>query len=203
MRELLQITMISYVQERLVEDGRRDRVLCVFNELPELQKIPTNPKFVFAHIMLPHAPYIFGPNGESVVPGNSLDGMPWDPRKAHLDQIKFANQKINTLVKSLLSYNSNSIIIIQGDTGSYFENSYGSSSNKVVIERMSNLNAIYMPKNSYDSFKEISTPVNTFRIIMNEIFDENYEILPDKMYWSDSNSPYLHEDVTKLLQDTM
>ena len=129
--------------------------------------------------------------------------MPWDPRKAHLDQIKFANQKINTLVKSLLSYNSNSIIIIQGDTGSYFENSYGSSSNKVVIERMSNLNAIYMPKNSYDSFKEISTPVNTFRIIMNEIFDENYEILPDKMYWSDSNSPYLHEDVTKLLQDTM
>tara|TARA_A100001037_G_C15121655_1_gene624134 strand:- start:677 stop:2266 length:1590 start_codon:yes stop_codon:yes gene_type:complete len=203
MRELLQITMLSYVQERLVEEGRRDRVLCVFEELPELQKIPTNPKFVFAHIMLPHAPYIFGPNGESITPGNSLDGMPWEPRKAHVDQIKFANQKIITLLNSILTYNTNSIIIIQGDTGSSFENDWNSPSNELIIERMSNLNAIYMPDNNYSYFEETTTPVNTFRIIMNEIFDKNYEMLPDKMYWSTSNLPYLHDDVTQLLEDTL
>ena len=68
---------------------------------------------------------------------------------------------------------------------------------------MSNLNAIYMPDNNYSSFEETTTPVNTFRIIMNEIFDKNYEMLPDKMYWSTSDLPYLHDDVTQLLEDTL
>tara|TARA_B110000014_G_C19967657_1_gene500877 strand:- start:33 stop:866 length:834 start_codon:yes stop_codon:yes gene_type:complete len=198
-RELIQITMLSYVQERLVEQGRRDRVLCVFDEIPLLDEKFSSPKFIFAHIMLPHAPYIFGPNGENVTPGNSLNDEPWDSKKAHIDQIKFANKKLITLIDKILLQNPNSIIILQGDTGSAFNGDWNNPSNDLIIERMSSLNAIYFPDGNYDSVKNMNTPINTFRIIFNEFFDTNYSSLEDKMYWSTGNLPYLHDDVTNLL----
>ena len=199
MRELQHITMLGYFQEKLVEQGRRDRVLCVFDELPTLNQKFSSPKFVFAHIMLPHAPYIFGPNGENVNPGISLDDKPWDPKKAHLDQLKFANKKIRILVDTLLSQNNNSIMIIQGDTGSAFSGNWDNPSEDLIIERMSNLNAIYFPNGNYDAFSDYVTPVNSFRIIFNEFFDANYTLLEDNMYWSTNNKPYAHKDVSNIL----
>ena len=199
LRELLQTSMISYLQEMLTYQGSRDRVLCIFDELPTLnQKFPS-PKFIFAHVMLPHEPYIFGPNGEDVNPGTSLDGKPWDSRKAHIDQIKFANKKIRILVDTLLSQNNNSIMIIQGDTGSAFSGDWNNPSDDLIIERMSNLNAIYFPNGNYEAFSEYTTPVNSFRIIFNEFFDADYTLLEDKMYWSTSSTPYAHKDVSNLL----
>ena len=199
MRELQHITMLSYLQEKLVEEGRRDRVLCVFDELPILNQKFSSPKFVFVHVMLPHAPYIFGPNGEDVNPGISLDGKPWDPKKAHIDQLKFANKKIRVLIETLLSQNNNSIMIIQGDTGSAFSGDWDNPSEDLIIERMSNLNAIYFPNGNYEAFSEYITPVNSFRIIFNEFFDANYTLLEDNMYWSTGSQPYAHKDVTNLL----
>ena len=150
--------------------------------------------------MLPHAPYIFGPNGEHITPGTSLDNEPWNSKKAHVDQIKFANKKIIPLIENILSHNKNSIIIIQGDTGSAFNGSWEEPSDDLIIERMSNLNAIYFPDQNYASLVGVKTPINTFRIIFNEFFDENYPLLEDKMYWSTGDYPYLHNEVTKLLQ---
>jgi len=199
MRELIQITMLSYAQERLVEQGRRDRVLCVFDEIPKLNEEFSSPKFVFAHIMLPHAPYIFGPNGEHVTPGNSLNNEPWDPKHAHVDQIKFANKKLIPLIEIILNKNPNSIIILQGDTGSAFNGNWRSPSNDLIIERMSNLNAIYLPNGNYELFENTQTPINTFRIIFNEYFNTDYTLLENKMYWSTGSTPYLHDDVTNLL----
>jgi len=199
MRELQHITMLGYLQEKIVEQGRRDRVLCVFDELPILDQKFSSPKFIFAHIMLPHGPYIFGPNGENVNPGISLDGNPWDPKKAHIDQLKFANKNIRILVETLLSQDNNSIIIIQGDTGSAFSGAWDNPSEDLIIERMSNLNAIYFPNGNYEAFSEYVTPVNSFRIIFNEFFDASYTLLEDSMYWSTNNTPYAHKDVSDIL----
>jgi len=199
MRELQHITMLGYLQEKIVEQGRRDRVLCVFDELPTLNQKFSSPKFIFAHIMLPHGPYIFGPNGENVNPGISLDGNPWDPKKAHIDQLKFANKNIRILVDTILSQNNNSIIIIQGDTGSAFSGAWGNPSEDLIIERMSNLNAIYFPNGNYEAFSEYVTPVNSFRIVFNEFFDASYTLLEDSMYWSTNNKPYSHKDVSDIL----
>ena len=199
LRELLQTSMISYLQEMWTYEVSRDRVSCIFDELSTLDQEYSNPKFVFAHIMLPHAPYIFGPNGEAVTPHSPLDNKPWDPKKAHIDQIKFANKQILILVDTLLSQNNNSIMIIQGDTGSAFNGDWDNPSEDLIIERMSNLNAIYFPNGNYEAFSEHVTPVNLFRIIFNEFFDANYTLLEDNMYWSTNNKPYAHKDVSNIL----
>ena len=90
-------------------------------------------------------------------------------------------------------------MIIQGDTGSAFSGDWDNPSEDLIIERMSNLNAIYFPNENYEAFSEYITPVNSFRIIFNEFFDANYTLLEDRMYWSIGNKPYDHKDVTNLL----
>jgi len=199
MNELLLSSMLGYIQERFTEQGRRDAILCTFNELYTInEKIPKQ-KFIFAHISLPHPPFIFGPNGEHVTPGIPLNSSKWDNREAHVDQIKFANSKLKILVDKLLESEEKPIIIIQGDTGSLFTGDFSESSIITIRERLSNLNAIYIPDKKYSMLYDGMTPVNTFRIIENTVFDGEYLLLKDKTYWSTKDAPLNYEDVTNRL----
>ena len=197
--ELLLSSMFGYMQERLTEQGIRDAILCTFDELYGInEKIPKQ-KFVFAHIQLPHAPFIFGPNGEHVTPGIPLNSSKWDDKEAHIDQIKFANKKLKILIDRLLELEEKPIIILQGDTGSRFSGDFNESSVITIRERLSNLNAIYIPDEKYSLFYDGMTPVNTFRIIENTVFDGEYSLLEDKMYWSLKDTPHNYEDATDYL----
>ena len=196
MNQLLLSSMLGYMQERFVEQSRRDAILCTFDELYTINEKIFNQKFVFAHIQLPHTPFIFGPNGEHITPGIPLNSSTWDDRKAHIDQIKFANKKLRVLIDNLLEYEKKPIIIIQGDTGSLFTGNFNESSIVTIRERLSNLNAIYVPDQKYDLFYNGMTPVNTFRIIENTIFNGDYSLLKDKTYWSTKDAPHNYEDVT-------
>ena len=199
MNELLLSSMFGYIQERFTEQGRRDGILCTFDELYAInEKIPKQ-KFVFAHINLPHPPFIFGPNGEHVTPGITLDSSKWDDRNAYVDQIKFANKKLKVLIDKLLESEEKPIIILQGDTGSLFTGDFSKSSIITIRERLSNLNAIYIPDEKYALFYDGMTPVNTFRIIENTVFDGDYLLLEDKAYWSTNDAPLNYEDVTNHL----
>ena len=199
MNELLLSSMLGYIQERLTEQGRRDAILCTFDELYTInEKIPKQ-KFVFAHIQLPHSPFIFGPNGEHVTPGIPLNSSKWDERKAHVDQIEFANKKLKILIDKLLESEEKPIIILQGDTGSLYTGDFSESSIITIRERLSNLNAIYIPDEKYDLFYDGITPVNTFRIIENTVFNGDYLLLKDKTYWSIKDTPNNYEDVTNHL----
>ena len=55
----------------VVQSGYRERRLCDFSRIVEVQDTP-GPKFVFAHLAVPHPPWVFGPNGEKV-----LTPCPW------------------------------------------------------------------------------------------------------------------------------
>ena len=46
--------------------------MCAFDEFGNAGKVFEEPTFVWAHIMLPHPPWIFGPNGEEITPGKPL-----------------------------------------------------------------------------------------------------------------------------------
>ncbi len=199
-RELLEKSMISYFYERHFEQLRRDQIICEFNEFSNLSMNNNQPKFVFVHILLPHPPYIFGPNGEHVTPGNSLDSEPWNERVAHVNQIKFLNKNfIEEIIPELLSSDNKPIIILQGDTGGGHSINWKDPTNDMVYERLANLNVIYFPDSNYEDLYEDMTPVNTFRIIFNKYFNENYELHDDRNLWSDGDKPYYYKDVSKIL----
>ena len=200
-RELLETSVISYFHERYSEQLRRDRILCSFEEIEKINQESVMPSFVFVHMLLPHPPYIFGPNGEHVTPGNSLSGVNWNEREAHIDQVEFANKKLMELIPELLNSKNKPIIILQGDTGSGFELDWDNPTKEMIQERLGNLNAVYFPNLNYNHMYETITPVNTFRIIFNEFFDEDYKFVQDKNFWSQSDKPYQYVDVTDVLND--
>tara|TARA_B100000686_G_scaffold82765_1_gene89412 strand:- start:1805 stop:3409 length:1605 start_codon:yes stop_codon:yes gene_type:complete len=200
-RELLETSMISYFHERYSEQLRRDRILCSFEEIEKINQESMMPNFVFVHMLLPHPPYIFGPNGEHVTPGNSSSGVDWNEREAHIDQVKFANKKLMELIPELLNSKNKPIIILQGDTGSGFELDWENPTKEMIQERLGNFNAVYFPSLNYNHMYETITPVNTFRIIFNEYFDDEYELLEDINFWSQSDKPYQYIDVTNMLND--
>lgn len=128
------------------------------------------PKFVFAHILAPHPPFIFGENGEAAKHGdcNGLDGSLFkgtaeDYRNGYPKQMAYISKKIQEAVDEILAKsNPPPIIIIQGDHGSSMLLDWESPKNSCLRERTSILNAYYIRKRTkytrqLDTVARIST----------------------------------------------
>jgi hypothetical protein len=152
----------------------RERVLFTFDQLSKLPAMP-GPKFVFAHIVSPHKPFVFGPQGEIV-------DQVKDDITGYRDQVVYLNSRLVPLVEALIS-NSRTppIIILQGDHGGL---------DTSVEDRMAILNAYYLPGAGDELLYENITPINTFRLIFNQYFDSHYERLEDTSNFSSYQYPY-------------
>ena len=146
------------------------------SSLTQVSKEP-GPKFVFTHLMIPHFPYIFTADGKIQ---SDASYYLRDLRKAddpiqrdgYTNQIQFLNNRLPEIIKSIIN-NSNHppVIIIQGDHG--LDNSH----------RSAILNAYYFPKaNGYPDLYPTISPVNTFRLVSNRLFNTEYPLLPDLTY---------------------
>lgn len=163
---------------RAVADGII-KLIDVINEVPKIQ----SPKFVFIHIPVPHPPYYFAINGSDPIMDKNF--FPDDPltitdeyyHKGYINQVEFINNKIPPIIDNILSESiSPPIIILQGDHGAY-----GNASVRMPI-----FNAIYLPNNSGTLYPSIS-PVNTFRLIFNDYFGTDYDLLPDRSFYLETN----------------
>jgi len=193
------MSIMGYFVERYEEDKIRDRVNCVFSEIKTIGSEKEEPIFAFVHILMPHSPYVFGPNGEPVIPGNPISSEIWDEKVAYIDQVKFSNNEIMKVIKEILDEDEKSIIILQSDHGSGFDGDWKNPDESMVLQRLSILNAYYVPKISENKFYDNITPVNSFRIIFNDYFSGNYEILEDKNYWTNGYRPFDFQDVTEII----
>jgi len=150
----------------------RQRVLFDLQQLETLPAIE-GPKFVFAHIVSPHRPFVFGPNGEFI-------DEPDDYPQAYHAQVSYLNQRLEELIPKILEASERPpIIILQGDHGGV-----GNKTRRVHI-----LNAYLLPDDGELLYESIS-PVNTFRVIFNTYFGGNYELLDDISYFSTVDDPY-------------
>jgi hypothetical protein len=145
----------------------RTRTRLVLNNFDMLAH-ESGPKFVFIHLIVPHAPFSFDENGNPVDP-NQFHG-----HDGYITQVKFINKFILPKLKKLISESETPpIIILQGDHGPIDKNL-----------QMRILNAYYLPKGKEKLYPNIS-PVNTFRIMFNAYFETSFPLLEDVSYYSD------------------
>ena len=202
---LLNTTPFLIILDELPEKSQyglhRDRLLYIFDHLADPAKMDA-PVFVFAHIMAPHRPFIFGENGEKVKPDREfsfaegtkfMDGDVYVEK--YRNQLIFVNKKIQMAINKIISKSSEPpIIILQADHGSGL---YWCRLDKIAFkERMSILNAYYLPGSGHKKLYDEITPVNTFRVIFNHYFGTDLEILEDKCCYSTWQHPYKFIDVT-------
>lgn len=158
----------------------RERVLFVLDELEHIANYPS-PKFVFAHVVSPHEPFVFDAEGRFVTDSeNNSEGL--DPEQLislYTNQITYINSRMETILEMIITNSERPpVIIIQADHGA----SLGS--------RMNILNAYYLPGlGNIDLYSKI-TPVNTFRIIFSEYFNIELPLLEDRVYLSSYNDPF-------------
>lgn len=137
-----------------------------------LEKFPEKdgPFFVYAHINAPHGPIVFDRNGNFRFTPNADDKA-----SLYVDTVIYLNSRVLELVDTLIKKSEvPPIIIIQGDHGAH-KLSSGVDRNKI-------LNAYYFPQEMKDKLYSTITPVNTFRLILRDLFHQNIDLLPDTVY---------------------
>lgn len=131
----------------------------------------TKPKFVYAHLMLPHDPYYFDEKGK-YNPDSLVYHVAPD---LYIKQLMYTNTFLTRIVDELMNDNGREkIVIIEGDHG-YRE--YPERSKMPEIFR--NLNAYFFPDKNYRLLYDSISPVNSFRIVLDQYFHKNYSLLPD------------------------
>jgi hypothetical protein len=198
-----------------IEIQTRNRVLCELATLPQIQHRIPGPRYVFAHIVSPETPLLFGRNGEPPPPTKDNAVVEWRNRPGYVDQVIFLNRSVLAAVDRILAEaRTPPVIVLQGDHGSAstsYEWLYGdagppprgdeSGLDLMVRERMGILNVYHLPGGPAGLYESI-TPVNSFRVILNRYLGASYRLLEDRSYFSRYAHPYRWIDVTERVATT-
>jgi hypothetical protein len=174
-----------------------DRVRFQFRELEKLPSLK-GPKFVFAHIISPHDPYVFDRQGR-YVPESEQVGK--KDKRQYVDQLSYLNTLMLRMVDGLLQGppDRRPVIILQSDEGPFAGSPtrWKRYSARLLQQKFEILNAYFLPGQGGPSPYPSITPVNTFRLVLNRYFDAGLPLLPDRNYvFSSLKLLYTFQDVT-------
>jgi hypothetical protein len=179
---------LGYFQEFRLDDNERKREL-IFFVLDQLKEVPSLPgkKFVFAHLVIPHPPFVFGPDGDLLViepfrEGDEVGYRRKDFREGYRNQAIFINSVITGVLRQIIEESPQPpVIILQGDHG------------PITIDdnaRTKILSAYLFPEPKPSLSPEL-TPVNNFRMIFRTYFNaRSLPNLADKSYFFREGSLY-------------
>jgi hypothetical protein len=142
-------------------------ILAKLKDVPQL----ASPKFVFVHILVPHAPFVFTTDGDFKPDKRNRDG--------YRQNAEFIDQNILSAIQSILAESERSpIIILMGD--------HGPPPSKFATpeDRMKILNAYYVNQETAADLYDSITPVNSFRVIFDHYFGESYPLLEDVSHYA-------------------
>jgi hypothetical protein len=205
-------TMLSVVEDAFAGPSishsdlqHREFGLFQLRELERLRDEP-GPKFVFAHILLPHPPYVFREDGS--YPTAKQKAEPSE--RQYAAQMSYTNGRIRELVDQLLDTPADRrpIVVIAADEGPYppgYKGDKGdldwdTASPEALRIKYGILQAFYLPTPGEPAVTDTISPVNTFRLIFDRAFGAGLPLLPDRSFTSrDWKHPFALTDITDRL----
>lgn len=165
----------------------RERIVYSLDKLESIAGME-GPKFVFAHILAPHDPFVFDQHGnfvfretpftlnsdqEYVIPGTYVAG--------YTGELQYLNTRVKAVVDAILAESDTPpVIILQGD--------HGAPRTWEIKGDTAILNAYYFPQQVSEQLYATISPVNTFRIVFNQYFNGQFALLADRSYRLDKAS---------------
>jgi hypothetical protein len=206
---LYETTLLRAFNQRALQERARQSKISILHQLMGMHR-EQKPQFVFAHILLPHPPFIFGAHGEEHGAASLQLGRysEWKDREGYVGQLAFVDSLVGRVVDSLLvNVKPRPVIIIQGDHGPASFDQWEQPTDEFVNERFGILNAIYIPDargaQVLDWLHRTNgsvTPVNTFRAILNAYFNQQFPLLPDRSFISRPEENLVLTEVTERLE---
>jgi len=182
----------------------RARVLFAIGELSEVAGWKGQ-QFVFAHILSPHPPFVFGAYGEPMGEDRRFTFSDinccteQEYAEGYSQQVSFLSRLVLAEIDEILAVSLNPpIIILQGDhgPGSLLNHS---DSEAAYRERMPILNAYFLPGESHELLYPSITPVNSFKVVFNQYFNADYALSEDRSFFSPIGRPYDFQPVDPAL----
>jgi hypothetical protein len=171
----------------------RQHTIYAFDQL-EASVARPGPTYTFAHILVPHPPYVFNADGSfpSRDEVNQRGG-----KVSYIDQLEYANARVLKAIDTLqdVPADQQPVIVLMADEGP-FPNRYASNehdfdwleaSDLEIQQKFGILNALYLPGGldpTRYGFGPRTSPVNEFRIVFNVLWDARLDLLPDLTYLS-------------------
>ena len=173
----------------------RNTIRSTFSDLADVPSQP-GPKFVLFHTLMPHDPYIFGPDGEnSTFPDHSEEGH---TRKIgmryYAKQAGFVEKKLLEAIDAIQSKSKEPpVIVIEADEGfESNEKDWGEATMRDM--RVKGIAALYLPGKDRIRPPEKLNTVNTLRFVFNTYFGTGYPLLRNASY-PELDFPYQFEEM--------
>lgn len=180
-----------------------------FDRLDEASRLE-GPTFTFAHILLPHQPFVFDRFGRYQSIEDTKDRNHDD---LFLEQLRYANRRLIGALDRILDVpeDHRPIILLQADEGPHplrflrNENAFDwfGATRGELREKMQILNAYHLPdRDASELVDDDITPVNSWRIVFNEYFGADLPLLEDRSFIFRSNSAvYDFREVSDIVRD--
>jgi len=152
------------------------------------------PKFVFAHFIVPHHPYLFDRDGNvlrNATISNQFEAQNrlWDDKGSYVSQLEYVNRLVTDAVDAILATSSHRpVIVLASDHGPNL--SGGLTEMKYAAVRLANFSAYLLPDAPADLMPQDGSAVNQFRRILSHYFGADLEPLPDRYFLSPYGRPF-------------
>ena len=143
--------------------------------LEELERVAQRPEatFTIAHLLKPHGPLTFDENGDAVE-------STWFPSpQAYEAELSFVNRMfLKTLDSILASSDGQALIIFQADHATI----WGRNNPRKIRPIQFDVYAAYFLPDGFDlELPQPYTTINSFTLILNEVFDMGLTLQPDRL----------------------
>jgi hypothetical protein len=178
--------------------AHRRRVGFALDQLENAVPLLPGPKFVFAHIISPHPPFVFSRDGSlpdqhlpfSPDDGGDFPGTLTDYVRGYTEQLIYLNQRLIGVVDGIVSHSRiPPIIILQADHGPGSRLVWSSPETSDLRERASILSAYLLPQGGGELLRPSISPVNGFRAVLATQVGVACPQLRDESYFSDWSNP--------------
>ena len=186
--------LAPFVSAEWLYGQQRDRTLQSFAQVASIAGEASEPRFVFAHLMTPHPPFVFAADGTlpavpSCFPATcSIFEPPTDPNLAverYIDQVQYTNKLVLATVRSIMDDEPNAVVVLMSDHGSRltFGDLLESSRNFMAVHAT----GVHMPDDL--------TPVALFPYLLNGYLDSHLDLPPARSLASLERTPWPMQEV--------
>ena len=182
--------------------GHRRKVLESFRHLRDVSAEP-GPKLVFAHLLAPHPPFVFGADGQptandsrmySFADGSQYPGSRDQYTAGYRNQAGYIATQVLAAVDAILARPGPApVIVIHGDHGPGSTWDWSDLRGERGRERMGIFSAYHFPGDSRGPLPERMTPVNGLRRLANGYLGTSLPEVADVSFTSTWKQPYRFE----------
>jgi hypothetical protein len=175
---------MGYFQDTDISEAKqRDLIMYTLDQTTNMSNMLQSPKFVYAHVLLPHMPFIFDRYGNLLPPQDNYD---WH---YYLGQHQYTTTVMEDLITKLLANadpRNPPVIIIQSDHGA--RNMIRRSKDNILMDgylenypidnAYDNFNAMYLPGIDPSTLSTSMPPIDTMVLVLNHYLNAGVSLGP-------------------------